>query len=187
MALFPRSISLAVFRAHIENGLSVAIGVGLTGLLVGTGLGFPAAVAAGSGALCVSIADRTDPLRQKLWIMALAFATTTLFTALASFAHFSTPAFIAAVAFTGFWAGLISAYGKWVLSLAMTCVLAFVLTMGQHFHTPADAAQHLLMTVGGALLYTLYAVLVAWLLDDRLAHPLTCYPVACAPDAYGTA
>src|SRR5471030_2845541 len=140
MALFPRSVSLAVFRAHIENGLSVAVGVGLTGLLVGAGLGFHAAVAAASGALCVSIADRTDPLSQKLWIMGLAFAAASLFTALSAFAHFYTPAFIAAVAFVGLWAGLISAYGKWVLSLAMTCVLAFVLTMGQHFASPADAA-----------------------------------------------
>ena len=49
MASFPRSLSLAVFRAHIENGLSVAIGVGLTGVTVGWGLGFTAAVAAASG------------------------------------------------------------------------------------------------------------------------------------------
>src|ERR1700759_639697 len=161
MALFPRSISLAVFRAHIENGLSVALGVGLTGVLVGAGLGFHAAVAAGSGALCVSIADRTDPLRQKLWIMGLAFVSTVLFTALAAFARFYLPAMIVAVAFVGFWAGLISAYGKWVLSLAMTCVLAFVLTMGQHFANPATAALHLLLSVLGALIYTAYAVIVA--------------------------
>ena len=167
MPSFPRSVSLAVFRAHIENGLTVAIGVGLTGLLVGSGLGFAAAVAAGSGALCVSIADRTDPLSQKLRIMALAFVSTCLFTALSSFAHFSTPAFIGAVAFVGLWAGLISAYGKWVLSLAMTGVLSFVLTMGQHFATVSDAADHLLLTVCGAFIYTTYAVLVAWLFDDR--------------------
>lgn len=51
MALLSRSISLAIFRAHIENGLSVATGVGLTGVALGVGLGFPAAVAAGSAAL----------------------------------------------------------------------------------------------------------------------------------------
>ena len=51
MASFPRSVSLAVFRAHIENGLSVAIGVGLTGVTIGWALGFPAAIAAASGAV----------------------------------------------------------------------------------------------------------------------------------------
>src|SRR5215469_13973862 len=167
MATFPRSISLAIFRAHIENGLSVAIGVGLTGVTIGAGLGFQAAVAAGSAALCVSISDRTDPLRQKGWIMGFAFLSTVFFTALSSFARFSTPAFIIATGFTGLWAGLISAYGRWVLSLAMTSVLAFVLAMGQDFSTPSDAADHLVLTACGALGYTTYAVAVAWLFDDR--------------------
>jgi uncharacterized membrane protein YccC len=167
MATLSRSISLAIFRAHIENGLSVAIGVGLTGVTIGIGLGFPAAVAAGSAALCVSISDRTDPLRQKGWIMGFAFLSTVFFTALSSFARFSTPAFIAATAFTGLWAGLISAYGRWTLSLAMTSVLAFVLSMGRSFASPSDAADHLMLTVCGALGYMTYAVTVAWLFDDR--------------------
>ncbi len=167
MPRFPRSISLAVFRAHIENGLSVAIGVGLTGLLTGAALGFPAAITAATGAVCVSISDRTDPLRLKFWIMGFAFLATVFFTGLSSFAHFSMPAFVAATAFVGLWTGLISAYGKWVLSLAMTCVLAFVFAMGQHYGTPSDAADHLLLTVCGALVYTVYGVATAWLFDDR--------------------
>jgi uncharacterized membrane protein YccC len=167
MAILSRSISLAIFRAHLENGLSVAIGVGLTGVTLGIALGFPAAVAAGSAALCVSISDRTDPLRQKGRIMGLAFLSTVFFTALSSFARFSTPAFIIATAFTGLWAGLISAYGRWVLSLAMTSILAFVLAMGQSFANASDAADHLMLTVCGALGYMTYAVVVAWLFDDR--------------------
>src|ERR1700722_13470001 len=114
MPRFPRSISLAVFRAHIENGLSVAIGVGLTGLLTGAALSFPAAITAATGAVCVSISDRTDPLRLKFWIMGFAFLATVFFTGLSSFAHFSAAGFVAATAFVGLWTGLISAYGKWV-------------------------------------------------------------------------
>src|SRR4051812_6234776 len=167
MASLPRSVSLAAFRAHIENGLTVAIGVGLTGLIAGAALGFTAALTAATGAVCVSISDRTDPLRLKFWIMGFAFLSTVFFTGLSDFAHFSLPAFVAATAFAGFWTGLISAYGKWVLSLAMTCVLAFVFAMGQAYATPAIAADHLLLTVCGALVYTVYAVLVAWLFDDR--------------------
>jgi len=167
MASFPRSISLAVFRAHIENGLSVAIGVGLTGVTIGWALGFAAAVAAASGAVCVSISDRTDPLRQKAWIMGFAFLSSVFFTGLSGFARFDTTAFIIATAFVGLWAGLISAYGKWVMSLAMTSVLAFVFAMGQSFATPSDVADHLMLTVLGAFGYTVYAVLIAWLFDDR--------------------
>jgi uncharacterized membrane protein YccC len=167
MASFPRSVSLAVFRAHIENGLWVAFGVGLTGLSIGTALGLPAGVAAATGAVCVSISDRTDPLRNKLRIMGFAFLCASLFSGLSSFSRFSPTAFVIATAFTGLWTGLISAYGKWVLSLAMTCVLAFVFAMGEHFRTVADAADHLMLFVCGALAYTSYAVLVAWLFDDR--------------------
>ena len=54
----------------------------------------------------------------------------------------------------------------------MTCVLAFVLTMGQHFASPAAAAEHLMMAVLGGLIYTLYAVAVAWLFDDRVRRLL---------------
>ena len=167
MAALPRSVSLAVFRAHIENGLSVGIGVGLTGLAVGFTMGLPAAIAAATGAVCVSISDRTDPLRQKIWIMSFAFLSACFFTALSSFSRFSPPVFIAAVAFTGLWCGLISAYGKWVMSLAMTCVLAFVFAIGEYFPTVSDAADHLMLFVCGALTYTTYAVMVAWLFDDR--------------------
>ncbi len=167
MATFPRSVSLAVFRAHIENGLSVAVGVSLAGVSVGAALGFAAGVAAATGALCVSISDRSDPLSQKLRIMGLAFLGTVCFTALSSFAAFSQTAFILAAAFTGLWTGLISAYGRWVLSLAMSCVLAFVFAMGQRFASPSDAADHLILIVCGALAYATYAVVVALLFDDR--------------------
>ena len=167
MASLPRSISLAVFRAHIENGLSVAIGVGLTGVSIGWGLGFNAAVAAASGAVCVSISDRNDPLRNKPWIIGFAFLSTVVFTALSGFARFNTTAFILATAFVGLWAGLISAYGKWVMSLAMTSVLAFVFAMGQSFATRSDVGDHLMLTVLGAFGYMVYAVVIAWLFDDR--------------------
>jgi uncharacterized membrane protein YccC len=45
--------------------------------------------------------------------------------------------------------------------------LAFVLAMGQSFASPSDAADHLMLTVCGALGYATYAVVVAWLFDDR--------------------
>ena len=77
MAISPRStpssLALAVFRPHLENGLSVAVGVGLTGLCIGLALGFPAAVAAATGALCVSLPDRNDPLRLKAWLIGFGF------------------------------------------------------------------------------------------------------------------
>jgi len=168
----PRRLALAVFRIHVENGLSVALGVGLTGLCVGGMVGFPAAVAASMGAVAASVSDQPDPLRQKPWILSFAFGLTTLFTALASVAILDRTAFLAATIFTGLFTGLISAYGKRALSLSMTAVLAFVFAMGQHLATAADAATHLALTAVGALFYTVYAGLFAWLFDDRVRRLL---------------
>ncbi len=166
MAILPRSVSLAMFRAHIENGLTVAAGVSLTALIGGV-LGFDAAIAAGTGALCVSICDRTDPLDQKPWIMVAAFLFASLFTAVTAFATFSLPVFIIITALTGLWTGLISAYGRWVQALAMTCVLAFVFATGDRFVTTADATTHVLLFVCGAFAYTLWSLAIAFILDDR--------------------
>lgn len=167
-----RHVALAVFRVHLENGLSVALGVGLTGLAVGWAFGFTAAVAAAMGAVAASISDQPDPLTQKPWVLGFAFALTVSFTALAAFAGLNPWTFIAATIFTGLFTGLISAYGKRALSLSMTAVLAFVFAMGQHFQTPAEAALHLGLTSLGALIYTLYAVLFAWAFDDRVRRLL---------------
>jgi uncharacterized membrane protein YccC len=167
MAFSPRSLSLAVFRPHLENGLSVAVGVGLTGLCAGLALGFPAAVAAATGALCVSLPDRNDPLRLKAWLISFGVLSTIVFTAVSSFARFSTPAFVVATILTGLWCGLISAYGRWSLSIAMCSVLAFVFAMGQTFAAPSEAGDHLVLTACGALFYAVYALLVGWILDDR--------------------
>ncbi len=167
-----RTLALAVFRVHIENGFSVALGVGLTGIAVGGVGGFTAAVAAGTGAMVVSLSDHPDPLHQKPWILAFALALTIGFTALASFAGLYPPAFIAATAFTGLFTGLVSAYGKRALSLSMTAVLAFVFAMGQHFTNAADASAHLVWIALGAALYAVYAGLAAWLFDDRVRRLL---------------
>ena len=172
MALMPRTVSLAVFRVHIENGLSVAAGIGLIGLLVGWAGGFDAAIAAAIGALAVSISDQPDPLHHKPWVLGLALALTFLFTALASFGQFHPLGFIAATAFTGLFAGLLSAYGRRALSLSMTAALAFVFAMGQHFPGPAEAVMHLSFTLIGASLYAAFAGFYAWALDDRLRRLL---------------
>src|SRR5580704_9422117 len=176
MATIPRGLSrnlaLGVFRVHIENGLSVAFGVGLVGLCVGGMSGFDAAVAAATGAVCVSISDQPDPLSQKPWILGFALLAACFFTALSSFARFVPFGFFAATLFTGLWTGLISAYGKRALTLSMTAVLSFVFAMGQHFTGPQEALTRLVMFTLGACLYTAYAGLIAWLFDDRVRRLL---------------
>jgi uncharacterized membrane protein YccC len=167
MLSLPRQWSLAVFRVHLENGLAVAIGVGLTGLLAGWALGFDAALAAASGAVCVSICDQPDPLRQKPWLLGFALASTVFFTALSSAAQFHAGSFLAAAAFAGLWTGLISAYGKRAINVAMTGMLAFIFAMAQDFPDGAAALDHFILVACGAILYATYALIAAALSDDR--------------------
>ena len=173
MANIPRAAALAVFRVHIENGLSVAAGVGLTGLLAGWALGFDAAIACAAGAVCISISDQPDPLRLKPWILGWALVTALTFTGLTAAAQFWRPySLLTLVVFTGLWTGLISAYGKRALILSMTGVLTFVFAMGRHFVKAGDAVFYLELFTAGALFYALYAGLSALLLDDRMRRLL---------------
>jgi uncharacterized membrane protein YccC len=169
MANIPRAAALAMFRVHIENGLSVALGVGLTGLLAGSVLGFDVGIAAASGAVCVSISDQPDPLWQKPWILGWALVIAVSFAALVSFSQFWFPpyGFIPVAAFAGLWTGLISAYGRRALSLTMTGVLTLVYAMGRHFPDLDDAFFYLAQFSAGALIYVLYAEAYALIFDDR--------------------
>ena len=169
MANIPRAAALAMFRVHIENGLSVAAGVGLTGLMAGLALGFDAAIAAATGAVCVSVSDQPDPLRLKPWTLGWALTIAVAFTALTILALFSRPPYglVALVVFTGLWTGLISAYGKRALILSMTGVLTFVYAMGRHFPTLGDGFAYLVLFTAGGLAYALYAGIFALAFDDR--------------------
>jgi uncharacterized membrane protein YccC len=167
MLTLPRQWSLAVFRVHLENGVAVAIGVGLTGLAAGWPLGLEAALAAASGAVCVSVSDQPDPLRQKPWLIGFGLASAIFFTALSSAAQFAHGTLLAAAGFTGLWTGLISAYGKRAINIAMTSVLAFVFAMAQQFQTAGAALDHFVLFACGAILYATYAMVLAYLFDDR--------------------
>ena len=169
MANIPRAAALAMFRVHLENGLSVALGVGLTGLLAGAVLGFDVGIAAASGAVCVSLSDQPDPLWQKPWILGWALLIAVCFAAMVSFSKFWFPpyGFIPVAAFAGLWTGLISAYGRRALSLTMTGVLTLVYAMGRHFPDMGDAFFYLAQFSAGALAYVLYAEAYALLFDDR--------------------
>ncbi|HJR55803.1 MAG TPA: FUSC family membrane protein [Rhizomicrobium sp.] len=167
MRLLPRQVSLAVFRIHIENGLAVAVGVGLTGLLAGGALGLDAALAAMSGAICVSVTDQPDPLRQKPWLIGFALAATCFFSALSSATQFDRTAFILATAFLGLFGGLVTVYGKRSINIATTAILAFVFAMAEQFQDGGQALDHFVLVACGAILYATYALVAATLFDDR--------------------
>src|ERR1700692_3723224 len=150
-AALPRAVRLGLFRIHVDNGLSVAAGLTLVGLAFGAVLGFAAAVAAGAGALCVSVVDQPDPLPRKPWILAGALPPTTLATLAATLGHGAPLALLAGTALVGLWTGLISVYGQRALGLGMATVLAFVFGLGVPAAGARDALQHSALFLGGGV------------------------------------
>jgi uncharacterized membrane protein YccC len=167
-----RFVSALLYRPHLENGLSVAAGVALAGLAAGLPLGLGAGIVAATGALCVSIADQPDPLNEKpraLLAAAILACIATLLTALARGQIWSMLVLTAGV---GLAAGLISAYGKRALSLGVTIVLAFVLTLGADIPDARAMLMHLMLFAAGGVFYALYAVVFAWVFDSRVRRLL---------------
>ncbi|HEX4371546.1 MAG TPA: hypothetical protein VH019_09380, partial [Rhizomicrobium sp.] len=119
-----------LYRPHIENGLSVAVGVAVAGVAVGWFWGLAAGIAASTGALCASVADQPDPLNEKPRHMAGALVMSVVATVLSLFAKDVPAALMVATGVTGFVAGIVSAYGRRGLGIGMAAVIALVLAMG---------------------------------------------------------
>ncbi|HXC56267.1 MAG TPA: FUSC family membrane protein [Rhizomicrobium sp.] len=169
MADLLHTLRRAVFRPHIENGLSVAVGVAFSGLVAGLALGLVPGVAAATGALCVSVADQPDPLNEKPRALLSALGIAVLATLLALAAKASPWTLAGATALVGLGAGLFSAYGKRALTLGIVGVLGFVLAMGADAGTLWTRLG--LFAFGGAL-YAGFALASAWLFDRRVRRLL---------------
>lgn len=147
----PRLLKYLVGQ-HILNGFAVSVGVFASGLVVGLFAGFEAGMAAGSGALCVSIADMPTPFAAKLRILPLAWIIAVA-SSLAIALAIGFPWLEALVVVTtGFVGGLLIALGRWAIPLSVLVMLAMVFTMGA---PPADLAGRLdfeaMFALGGAL------------------------------------
>lgn len=169
LARFAHSL---LYRPHLENGFSVAIGVALAGLAAGLPFGLLAAISAATGALCVSVADQPDPLSEKpraLLAAALMAIVTTVITLAAKENRWSTFVLVAA---TGLWAGLISAYGKRAIGWGVSTILAVVLTLGADVIGFEGMVAHAVLISAGAIFYVLYALACAWFFDNRVRRLL---------------
>jgi uncharacterized membrane protein YccC len=162
-----RVLGLALFRPHIENGLSVAAGIALIGTGAGLALGVGPAVAIGSGALCVSIVDQPGPISEKPTFLTAAVIATVLATALVGIARVTPETMALAIAVTGFAAGLMSAYGKRAIGLGVAMFLAFVFAMGTPASGFESTLQRLALFTAGAVAYALYAWATALYFVDR--------------------
>jgi uncharacterized membrane protein YccC len=161
----PRRIALALFRLHIENGMSVAVSMAAVGVGSGLLFGRDVAVLAATGAWCVSVVDQPAPVATNARIFAAAVAGTTLITFLAALAQGSPLALGLLVAAMSMSVGLITVFGRRALGLGVAAVLALMFGMAGQGTT--GAVMHAGIFAAGGVAYAAVALSLASLLDDR--------------------
>lgn len=161
-----RRTGLVLFRAHIGNGLAVALGLAVVGVGFALWGGLAAAVGAATGALCMSVVDQPGPLRPKpvLFLATLILTTAIAFlSALTKGLPLPTGAVIAVSALI---AGLMTAYGKRAIGPGIAMMLALVLAMGTQSGSLEAVVQHTALFAGGALAYALFALAYGFAFED---------------------
>ncbi|MCW2316515.1 putative membrane protein YccC [Rhodoblastus acidophilus] len=157
----PPSLFKYLLGQHILNGYAVALGVLLVGLGVGALQGFDAALAAASGALCVSVGDTPSPLSSKLRILPICWCSAVAASLLTALADGSLALEAAAVTAIGFVAGLQIAWGRWAIPLSILTQLAMVFTLG----APGGKLEFCQSIALGGALYIPIALTLTRLLD----------------------
>ena len=162
----PRRLGLALFRIHIENGISVSLGMAAVGLGTALCFGRPMAILAATGAMCASVVDQPGALPIKARMFALAIGGTTALTILSILAAPSPWTMGLLVAAMSFATGMISGYGRRAIGLGVAAVLSFL------FGTASIAGSvpllwHTMIFAAGGIAYALFALLMGMILDGR--------------------
>jgi len=143
------------FGQHLLNGLSVGLGVGAVATLFALIFGFTEGMAAGVGAICISIGDIPNPLDSKLKILPLSLVLATI-SALLIAVTFEHPALqgliVIAVSFVS---GILVGYGRWALPVSVLTMLALVFTLGAPQHDLDNALVRVMFFTGGGFSYML--------------------------------
>jgi uncharacterized membrane protein YccC len=158
-------LSRALFRTHIENGLSVTIAMGCISLGAAWLFGIQVAALAVTGALCASVVDTPGRAAIRTRMFALAIGGTAALTAATILAGNSHALMLLVVAAMSFVSGLISALGRRALGLGTAAVLVILYaTSGTNDVTPV---LHVAIFSAGGVAYAVLAQTMAALLEDR--------------------
>lgn len=149
-----------LYGHYFSNGLRQSVGVILPPLVLIGGYDAPVfGMAAAFGALCVSIIDQPGPHQHRLNSMLGCALLGTLTTLITGFATASSGVLLVTVMALTFLFGLFTAFGRKGGLVGFSALLLMTLTMHLSVSLTA-AAWHALATLGGALWYTAFSVLV---------------------------
>jgi uncharacterized membrane protein YccC len=162
---------------HVVNGLSVAVTVVAVAAAATAVLGFAVGLVATLGAVSASISDFPAPWRVKARTMLVGFSLALAATSLMQLAGGSNLTEILAVGFIGFCAGMVSAFGRWALSLSAQLLIPMVLILGlPRTDFAAGVRVEALFAVGG-LAYIGLALVTTRLIsiNDRRMMASECF------------
>lgn len=163
--LTPRQVLVLIHGRYFTGGLVSTVGVAILGLLAYALAGLGPAIALGSGALTVCFADNPAPTRVKrVELLFTSIASSVAFT-LVSASLWWPPVQIVLIPVLGFFSGLIAVWGKRALAMSFSVLFISVITLGSPaMRGPAQLAAAVALFLLGALLYTVYALILArWL------------------------
>jgi uncharacterized membrane protein YccC len=165
---FHRRVGHSLFRLHIENGLAVTVAMAV--VVVGGGILFGREVMAlgATGALYASVVDQPGPLDLKARIFALDIAAAAIVTLLVSLTGGIPWLLGPLILVMGFATGMLVAYGKRAVGLGVAAVLALLFGMATHRAPFEIQLVHTAIFAGGGVGYALSAMLLNWILDDRI-------------------
>lgn len=156
-----------LLRHHIENGAAVALCVALVVLAAALAGGLLAAVIAGIGAFCVSMADRPGSPRPKLRKLLAALIASAAILLLAGLSTGHALAMAGIVVLTSLGLAVAAALGRSALPQAIAGVIALVIGMAIPAANPAAALWQAWLFFAGGAGYTALAMGLAFARDDR--------------------
>ena len=160
-----------LFSHHFYRGLRV--GFGVIGLTLATDAlsNLPAAMTVSIGALCTSLMDLPSPLQHKFNEMlacALLCGAVTLAISLCA----PLPWLLSvAVVLVSFLASLMVAFGKKTMPLQFAALFIMSLSLGDRIDE-RGAFVHAALVLAGGIGYTAYAMLVSWVLRNRIKQQI---------------
>ena len=153
---------------NYQNGAVVSAGLAVVLLVTASLTSVAGAAAAGLGAMCTSIADTpTSPTRHKPVELAVALAGGTLISLLVGLAQPYLWTTIAVVTVLSFLTALMHGFGRKAIPVSFGLLLPLVLTLGTPLPDARTTLQHAGFFGLGGLLYVLWALPAARLLEWR--------------------
>lgn len=163
-----RMLSRQLRSHNAISGLGCASGVLLLTLLTYAIAGPGPAIAVSTGALVVSLADLPVPRRNKLPLLLANLVQAPLVTLLIELTRPFPLQLGAAVLLVSFCSAMVTAWGRRGLPLGYAMVMVMAFTMARPDMTPHEQLAHVGQQLGGGVLYIVYALLLARLVDGAM-------------------